>query len=209
MATFTPSYPLTFPTTVGFTKSVLKLVRNVAITTSVFNFSQQTHQFQGEAWSFEGTLAPMKRDNAREYQAFFTQLRGRRGTFTMKDPDNTALLGNASGIIRVNGASQTGNQVALDGFGNNVTNVFKSGDYIGINSYMYFVTEDVSSNGRGEANVKIEPALRSGIEAINDNTQISYGSSAQTLWRMDANDFGWDTDRVSLYGFSFSCTEVL
>ena len=209
MATFTPSYPLTFPTTVGFTKSVLKLVRNVAITTSVFNFSQQTHQFQGEAWSFEGTLAPMKRDNAREYQAFFTQLRGRRGTFTMKDPDNTALLGNASGIIRVNGASQTGNQVALDGFGNNVTNVFKSGDYIGINSYMYFVTEDVSSNGSGEANVKIEPALRSGIEAINDNTQISYGSSVQTLWRMDANDFGWDTDRVSLYGFSFSCTEVL
>ena len=60
-----------------------------------------------------------------------------------------------------------------------------------------------------EANVKIEPALRSPIEPINDNTQISYGSSAQTLWRMDANDFGWDTDRVSLYGFSFSCTEVL
>ena len=127
----------------------------------------------------------------------------------MKDPDNTALLGAATGTIRVNGASQTGNQVALDGFGNNVTNVFKSGDYIGINSYMYLITEDASSNGSGEANVKIEPALRSPIEPINDNTQISYGSSAQTLWRMDANDFGWDTDRVSLYGFSFSCTEVL
>ena len=74
MATFTPTYPLTFPTSVGFTKSVLKLVRNVAITTSVFSFSQQTHQFQGEAWAFEGTIAPMKRENARAYQSFFTQL---------------------------------------------------------------------------------------------------------------------------------------
>ena len=209
MATFTPTYPISFPTEVGFTKSSLKLARNVALTTSIFTFQQQTHQFAGECWQLEATLAPMKRTNAKKFQAWLTQLRGRQGTFSLGDPDNKSLLGVATGTIRVNGASQTGNQVALDGFANSTDNVLKQGDYIQINSYMYLVTEDVNSNGSGEANVKIEPALRGGIETINDNTQVVYGSAAKTVWRLNANDIGWDSDRASVYGFSFSCTEVL
>jgi hypothetical protein len=47
-------------------------------------------------------------------------------------------------------------------------NVFKAGDYIQINSYLYMVSADVNSNGSGEATVYVEPSLRTGIEAIND-----------------------------------------
>jgi len=155
------------------------------------------------------TLPPMKKDKASIWLAFFMSLRGRRGTFKLGDQDRKTIQGVATGTIRVNGASQTGNQVALDGFANSTDNVLKQGDYIQINSYMYLVTEDVNSNGSGEANVKIEPALRGGIETINDNTQVVYGSAAKTVWRLNANDIGWDSDRASVYGFSFSCTEVL
>ena len=136
-------------------------------------------------------------------------IKRKRGTFRLGDPDNNALLGAATGTIRVNGAGQTGNQVALDGFANSTNNVLKAGDYIQINSYMYLVTDDASSNGSGEADVKIEPALRQSIETISDNTIITYGSSAKTVWRMDDNTLGWDGDRVSRYGFNFSCTEAL
>ena len=38
------------------------------------------------------------------------------------------------------------------------------------------VIENVNSNGSGETNVKIEPALRSGIETIADDTTVVYSN---------------------------------
>jgi len=209
MAVFNPSYPLDIPTVSGFINSKLQLVRTTAITTSSFTYQSQVQQFEGEVWTADFRLAPMRRADAGLWQAFFVQLRGRRGTFRLGDPDNNALLGSATGTIRVNGASQVGNQVALDGFANNTNNVFKAGDYIQINSYMYLVTANANSNSSGEANVNIEPALRQDIETINDNTIITYGANAKTIWRLDANNIGWEGDKVSNYGFNFTCTEAI
>ena len=70
------------------------------------------------------------------------------------------------------------------------------------------VIEDVNSNGSGEANVKIEPALRQGIETINDDTLVVYLNTT-TIMRLDSNEFNWDTDQVSKYGISFACSEAL
>ena len=70
------------------------------------------------------------------------------------------------------------------------------------------VIEDVNSNSSGEANVKIEPALRSSIETINDDTTVVY-SNTTTLMRLDTNELGWQTDKVSKYGISFSASEAL
>jgi len=154
------------------------------------------------------TLPPMKKDKAAQWLAFFMSLRGRRGTFKLGDQDRKTIQGTATGTVRVNGASQTGNQVALDGFTASRANVFKAGDYIQINSYLYMVIEDVNADGSGEANVKIEPALRSGIETINNDDAVIY-SSTTTLMRLDNNEFQWDTDQVSNYGISFACSEAL
>ena len=120
--------------------------------------------------------------------AFLLQLRGRRGTFSLGDQDRKTIQGTATGTVRVNGASQTGNQVALDGFTASRSNVFKAGDYIQINSYLYMVTEDVSADGSGEANVKIEPALRQGIETIANDATVVY-SNTKTLFRLDFEGF--------------------
>ena len=150
----------------------------------------------------------MLKDKAAVVLAFLLQLRGRRGTFKIGDQDRKTIQGVATGTIRVNGASQTGNQVALDGFANSTNNVFKAGDYIQINSYLYMVTEDVSANGSGEADVKIEPSLRQGIETIADDATVLY-SNTKTLFRLDSNETGWDTDQVSKYGISLSATEAL
>jgi hypothetical protein len=150
----------------------------------------------------------MLKDKAAVIIAFLLQLRGRRGTFQIGDQDRKSIQGVATGTIRVNGASQTGNQVALDGFANSTNNVFKAGDYIQINSYLYMVTEDVNSNSSGEANVKIEPALRQGIETIADDATVTY-TNTKTIMRLDNNETGWDTDQVSKYGISLSATEAL
>ena len=208
MAVFTPSYPLTLPTATGIVTQNFSLTRAVAVTTSPFTFQTQVHQHQGEFWRTVISLPPMLRANANIWLSFLLQLRGRRGTFKIGDQDAKTITGVATGTIRVNGASQTGNQVALDGFANSTNNVFKAGDYIQIGSYLYMVIEDVNSNSSGEANVKIEPALRSSIETINDDTTVIY-SNTTTLMRLDTNELGWQTDKVSKYGICFSASEAL
>ena len=208
MAVFTPSYPLTFPTNVGVQTQRFALTRTVAVSASPFTGQEQVFQHEGEIWSPQISFPPMLKDKASVVLAFLLQLRGRRGTFKIGDQDRKTIQGVATGTIRVNGASQTGNQVALDGFANSTNNVFKAGDYIQIGSYLYMVIEDVNSNSSGEANVKIEPALRSNIETINDDTTVIY-SNTTTLMRLDTNELGWQTDKVSKYGISFSASEAL
>ena len=208
MAVFTPSYPLTFPTVSGVQTQTFSLVRNVAVSTSPFTGQDQVFQHEGEFWATQIKFPPMLKDKAATIIAFLLQLRGRRGTFKLGDQDRKTIQGVATGTIRVNGASQTGNQVALDGFANSTNNVFKAGDYIQIGSFLYMVTEDVNSNSSGEANVKIEPSLRQGIETIADDATVTY-SNTTTLFRLDSNETGWDTDQVSKYGISLSATEAL
>ena len=208
MAVFTPSYPLTFPTVSGVTTQRFSLVRTVAVSTSPFTGQDQVVQHEGEYWTTQIQFPPMLKAKAAVVIAFLLQLRGRRGTFKIGDQDRKTIQGVATGTIRVNGASQTGNQVALDGFANSTSNVFKAGDYITIGSYLYMVTEDVTSNASGEADVKIEPALRQGIETIADDATVTY-SNTTTVMRLDSNETGWDTDQVSKYGISLSATEAL
>ena len=208
MAVFTPSYPLTFPTVSGITTQTFSLVRNVAVSTSPFTGQDQVFQHEGEFWATQVTFPPMLKDKAATIIAFLLQLRGRRGTFKLGDQDRKTIQGVATGTIRVNGASQTANQVALDGFANSTNNVFKAGDYIQIGSYLYMVTEDVTSNGSGEANVRIEPALRQGIETIADDATVTY-TNTTTIMRLDSNETGWDTDQISKYGITLSASESL
>ena len=208
MAVFTPSYPLTFPTVSGVRTQRFALVRTVAVSSSPFTGQDQVVQHEGEYWTTQISFPPMLKDKAAQIIAFLLQLRGRRGTFSIGDQDRKTIQGVATGTIRVNGASQTGNQVALDGFANSTSNVFKAGDYIQINSFLYMVTEDVTSNSSGEANVKIEPALRQGIEPIADDATVVY-SNTKTIMRLDSNETAWDTDQVSKYGISLSATEAL
>ena len=208
MAVFTPSYPLTLPTATGIKTQNWSLRRITSITQSPFTLQQQVYQHSGEQWGATMTLPPMLKDTASIWLSFFLQLRGVRGTFKIGDQDRKTIQGTATGTVRINGASQTGNQVALDGFTASRANVFKAGDYIQINSYVYMVTEDVSADGSGEANVKIEPALRQGIETINNDTTVVYLNTT-TIMRLDSNEFSWDTDHVSKYGISFACSEAL
>lgn len=208
MAVFTPSYPLTLPTATGIQTQRFALTRIVGVSQSPFTRQEQVIQHQGEYWSATVQLPPMLKDNASQWLAFLLQLRGRRGTFKLGDQDRKTIQGNTTGTVLVNGASQTGNQIDVDGLGASVTDAFKAGDYIQINSYLYMITDDVNSNASGEATLNIEPSLRSGLETIADNDTVIY-TNTTTIMRLDSNEVAWDTDQVSKYGISFACSEAL
>lgn len=208
MASYTPSYPLTLPTVTGVTTQNWGMERVVAVTESPFTNQEQIFEHEGAQWKATFTLPPMKKEKAAVWLAFLMSLRGRRGTFKIGDQDRKTIQGTATGTVLVNGASQTGNAINLDGFTASRANVFLAGDYIQINSYLYMVSANVTANGSGEATVYVEPSLRTGIEAINDNTTVVY-SNTTTLMRLDNNELNWDTDKVSIYGISFACSEAL
>ena len=208
MASYTPSYPLTLPTVTGITTQNWGMERVVAVTESPFTNQEQVFEHEGAQWKATFTLPPMKKESASIWLAFLMSLRGRRGTFKIGDQDRKTIQGVATGTILVNGANQTGNAINLDGFANSTNNVFKAGDYIQINSYLYMISANVNSNSSGEATVYVEPSLRSGIEVINDNTTVIY-TNTTTVMRLDSNELNWDTNKVSVYGISFACSEDL
>ena len=204
-----PVYPLTFPTNVGFTTSEWKIIRTVAVTESPFTYSQTAHQFTGAKWQTTVQLPPMKREVAVEYQAFFMQLHGRFGTFLLGDPDAKTIRGAESASPTVNGSHAVGAyDIAIKGASASAT-VFKKGDYVqfgtGATSKLHILIADCTSNSSGNATMNIEPPLKS---ALSNDATITY-TNAKAVMRMDANDLGWNANKVSNYGFAFSCTEVL
>ena len=83
-------------------------------------------------------------------------------------------VGAHTGTKLVNGATQTGSTIALDGFANSVTGALKQGDIITLagvnfahpmtgadtgNLASFVVTADANSNGTGQVNATIYPAI--------------------------------------------------
>lgn len=206
----TITYPLTFPA-VGITNSTIRLIRAISMSESPFTFAQQTYKFAGERWEGEVTFKPVRRADAAEIQAFMGELYGRYGTFLYGDPDflKQGLRGAGGGTPLVNGASQTGNTMTIDGLPNTTTNVYRKGDYFqlgtGTAARLYMITQDISSNGSGQATLQFVPALR---VSPADNQAITF-TGAKGLFRAAENMAQWDSNYAMIYGISFPFTEVV
>ena len=160
-------------------------------------------------------MAPMKRSDAAVWCAFLVNLRGRFGTFLMGDPDYYGSLGNIGNLnisltqSDSNGvtASITENQIDFQSSTGSWTSFFKAGDYVstgsGLTRRMYMVREDANATN-GDGTLNIEPYVKTFISA---NATIDY-QTPTALFRMDSDEAIWDTDHVSKYGFTFSCTEA-
>ena len=209
-------YPLSFPSVGHITTSRFGLRRKMAETESPFSGATQVHDYGYAKWVAQITLAPMKREHAAEWCAFLVNLRGRFGTFLMGDPDYYSprgALGGSGSVLTASApsgttASITSNQIPFSYTGSlSGVDGLKSGDYIstgsGLTTRMYMVREDASiSTGSGTAN--IEPYIKT---FISNGSAIEY-ENPKALFRMDSDEAVWDTDQVSKYGFTFSCTEA-
>ena len=205
-----PSYPLTMPTNVGIRNSEFGLRRSVGITVSPFSGHQQVYKNSLALWYAVFSLPPMNRASAGQWQVFFAELNGRYGTFLAGDQAAKTIMGTAATNVLVNGAHAVGaNTIAMDGFAVSTNNVFKKGDYIqfgsAATSKLHIVTADINSNGSGQADVQIEPILKT---ALTDNAVVVY-SSAKAVFKLDTNDVTWAANNNGIYTMSFSCTEFI
>lgn len=205
------TYPINHPS--GNIDSVKFVARSVvAVSESPFSYSQQVYKHQGQRWEADIRLTPMKREDAEAWASFLLRLRGRYGTFLLGDPNCSTPRGSAStnaGTPVVNGASQTGETLNIDGCPASATDYLKAGDYIQLGSsataQLYKVLEDVDTNASGEATLNIFPNLRS---SPDDNASVTV-SNARGLFRLVANETSWDINNAQFYGITFGAVEAL
>jgi hypothetical protein len=206
------TYPLTFPTHTGVF-SVNLMARNVVgVTTSPFTFSQQKFEYQGKRWEADIVLPAMKREDAEQWITFFMKLYGQVGTFLLGDPNAATPRGSAAsaaGTPVVNGASQTGDELAIDGLPASATGYLLAGDYIqlgsGASSQLYKVLDDVDSNASGEATLQIWPDLRS---SPTDGATVVV-SGAKGLFQLSTPTTNWNIDNAGFYSMAFGAVETL
>jgi len=205
------TYPLSFPTS-GIANINLMARNVISATSSPFNLKQQIHKHAGARWEADITLPPMKRAQAEVWISFFMKLYGSYGTFTMGDPNGATPRGSASttaGTPVVNGASQTGGELAIDGLPTSETGYLLAGDYIqlgtGAGAQLYKVLEDVDTNASGEATVAIWPDLRS---SPADNATVVV-SNAVGLFRLGTNTTDWQINQAGFYSMTFGAVEAL
>jgi len=206
-----PTYPLTLPSAPGFTDANWKLVRKVAVGESPFTGAQQTHEYDYALWSATLALPPMKRPQAAEWAAFMLKLHGRRGTFTLGDPDAKAPRGSISGSVTLGANISIGDYtITLTTASASTAGLFKAGDYIQIGSgataKLHMIVDDAgTSDGSGDVDVNIEPAIK---VAATAGDSVVY-TNPVGVFRMETNELGWDADSVSKYGITFACKEAI
>lgn len=133
------------------------LVRAAAVTQSPFSGVDNVQDWGGAWWDYSIDMAAMTPDDGRVLSAFFDGLGGPVGTFLFADPsiDNPTGLGTPL----VDGAGQTGNSLATDGWSAGL----RAGDFFSLGSddttRLYRVTADVVPVS-GAATVSFVPALR-------------------------------------------------
>lgn len=192
------------PSNPAFQRSEWGIRRAVAVSESPFTGKQQTQKYDKAQWYAVLTLPPMKRDQAAEWQAFFMKLEGRANTFLLGDPDAKTVMGGAApSSVSVSSAASIGaTSVSLTiGSGKKIN----AGSYIqfgtGSSSRLHMVVDDNTGNG----SVTIQPPLKT---ALTTSTAVDI-TEAKGMFRMDSNDLTWSSNELSVYGITFSCSEVL
>lgn len=109
----------------------------------------------------------------------------------------------------VNGASQTGGSLNIDGLSPNQTSVLLPGDYIqlgsGSSTQLYKVLTTTTTNASGQATVDIWPNLRS---SPADNSAVTI-INTKGRFRLKDNVTQWGINEISSYGITFDCVEAL
>ena len=198
---------VTMPSTTNFVVSSYFLEANTQTFESPLNRATQRLELRGQRWRANWTLPAMSRAAAAPWIAFFMLLKGQTNTFTASDPDWQTNLGVWTGTPLVNGGSQTGNSLIIDGCTTGVTGWSKAGDYFNLASKLYRLTADCTTNGSGQTTLVFEPPI---YTAPADNAAITK-NPATIQMRLISDTMGeWQSGFGAIYeSRSFSAVEVL
>jgi len=186
--------PINMPNS-NFTSSSFLLSWNIQVYGNALTSQIQRKATTGARWVAQYELPPLKREGYAEWQAFFANLNGRLNTFYAYDPNATSPRGIGTGTPLVNGGSQTGNTLVTDGWTSSQTGILKKGDYFSVNNELKIITNDIDSDGSGNATLEFEPPLRN---SPSDNASITVNDAkCEMVLLTDAVNFSLNRSFVS------------
>ena len=187
----------------------LRMASQNFATQSPFTFQTQVLNHPGRRWEADVSLRPRRHADARLWLSWLAKLDGQLNTFTMGDPLGCAPQGEAGGTPRVNGGSQTGSSLIIDGATTSQTDWLKAGDYIQIfedaDARLYMVTDDVDTDGPGNAPLNIRPPL---FEPPT-NKRLVITSNTVGAFRLAGNVSTWNVNEAAIYGIQFSAVSLI
>lgn len=173
-------------------------------TISPFTGEEQVQDWGGEWWEYDLEFAVHQGRDGAEVSVFFDQLGGRRGSFLLRDPSYQLT---APGTPLVNGAGQSGNTLATDGWPASTT-VLRMGDAFqlgsGATTRLHRLTANATSNGAGQCTLNFVPRLR--VSPL-DNAALVVAQPAVHLRLIETVPSM--IERAALYRFSLKAREVL
>ncbi len=142
-----------------------KLVPNTQAWTSPLNGSVQTLELPGSRWWCKIGYERLREDDWRIFSAFLARMRGMAGRVLLAPIHSETQRGAATGTPVVSGGGQTGRSLLATGWTPGAAQILRLGDYFSVPTAsgpeLKIITEDIASNGSGQATLKFEPPLRS------------------------------------------------
>ena len=201
------SFPVTLPiTTRGATEITIAPHSVTGVSQSPFTGEQQVYVHQGEFWTLELRLGQMNRADGEEWIGALLSLNGQEGTFLVGDPMGAAPRGTWSGSVLVNGGSQSGKTLVIDGMSAGAT--WKRGDWFqlgsGASTRLHKITADGTANGSGQGTIDFWPRLRA---SPADNAPLTLTSTVG-IWRL-TRGVPWTMQDVKYGGIVVQAVEAL
>lgn len=172
---------------------VLDFVSNTETFVSPITGAIQTLDRGGEHLMLTLTYNNLKTADRALLTGFLARLNGQqhRVTLPFHAVDNQGSFG---GTPLVNGASQTGTTLDIDGCSLSVTGWIKAGDVFSVNGEMKIATLDANSDGSGNVTLTFSPRLRTSpsdgaaIETTAPSGTFMLAGNAQS-WNYRPNKF--------------------
>ncbi len=202
----------TFDLIVRPSSTAMRLQSNTGVFQSGLNAVTQTVDRGGLKWNCQLNWNNKKGADRPELMAMIAELRGQSNRLRVPVSDNPAR-GAYGGTPLVDGASQTGSSINIDGVTPSVTNWIRRGDYFSVlvngEHELKLCTADANSDGTGQVTIQFEPRLRAS-PADNAAVRVQDGvlDRPEGVFILSQPDNGWDSrpganDKISSFSLGF------
>ncbi len=200
------TYPLTFPNRPAPSHFSIEPASFSAMTQSAWTASQQVQLNQGQMWTISVDYPPMSENDARDWLATLLAMRGQYGTVLFGNPKMKSPRGNWGSAPTVDGAGQSGQQLAVGGLPANA--IIRAGDFFQLgddaSAKLHTVVQDATANGSGAVTLDVWPRLRT----IPGNGDAITVSSPRGLFRLASPSFSLQFEPFR-YGLSLQLIEAV
>lgn len=193
----------TFPADLVPHSTEWQAVANSSALVSPLNGATQTIQRPGSRWGVRVTFRQLDSATRRELMGFLVRMNGLEHRMLFHD-HAYSRGGAGGGTPLVNGASQTGRELTIDGCTPSTANWLKSGDFFKVGSQLLMMERDADADAGGNATLAFWPALR--FNPAN-NAPISIDPPLSGTFMLADPSVSWSNIPGNFSSFSFDLIE--